>query len=468
MKNIISPSQVEQINIGDFVPYAKNARVHSDKQIAQIAKSIETFGFTLPVLVDGRNEVIAGHGRLMAAKNLGLNSVPAIRLGGLSAAQVKAYRIADNKLAEHSTWDSELLGEELFELHSEGLDFELTDIGFDMTEINMLMGDGEFASSAEDESDATLKDDVVDAPVSKLGDVFLLGKHRLMCGSALDEHDMSVLMDGELAEYVITDPPYNVKIVNNVSKQKTKGAKGKSHGEFVMASGEMSNDEFVGFLTSSFEQIARFTKDGAIAVVFMDWRHVDKTIEAGSSVFTELKNICVWAKNNGGMGSLYRSAHEFSLIFKSGTAKHINNIQLGAYGRFRTNVWNYAGVNSFGAGRDEALDMHPTVKPVGMIADAILDCSNRNGIVLDTFAGSGSTIIAAERTRRIARAMELDPLYVDVCLRRFKRVTGIEPVHEKTGLSFSALEIDRWLAVDDGRMETETVKTSPKLEGTVS
>jgi hypothetical protein len=237
MKNILTPSQIEQINIGNLVPYAKNARVHSDKQVAQIAKSIETFGFTLPVLVDGRNEVIAGHGRLMAAKKLGLKSVPAIRLDGLNAAQVKAYRIADNKLAEHSSWDSELLGAELFELHSEELDFELTVIGFDMTEINMLLGDGEVASSAEDECDAASEDDAFGEPVSKLGDVFLLGKHRLMCGSALDERDMSVLMVGELAEYVITDPPYNVKIVNNVSREKKKGAKGKSHGEFVMASG---------------------------------------------------------------------------------------------------------------------------------------------------------------------------------------------------------------------------------------
>lgn len=444
MKTELCDSKIEQISINDLVPYKRNARIHSDKQVAQIARSIETFGFTLPILVDGKSEVIAGHGRLMAAKQLSLKSVPAIRLEGLSKAQVRAYRIADNKLAENSSWDSDLLGEELFELNSEELDFELTDIGFDMTEINMLLGDGEVTSSTEDELVAASLDDFTGAPVSRLGDVFLLGNHRLMCGSALDEADMSVLMAGELAEYAITDPPYNVKIVNNVSKQKKAGAKGKNHGEFVMASGEMSNDEFVGFLTSSFEQIARFTQDGAIATVFMDWRHVAETIEAGSSAFTELKNICVWAKNNGGMGSLYRSAHEFALIFKSGTAKHINNIQLGAYGRFRTNVWDYAGVNSFGAGRDEALDMHPTVKPVGMLADAILDCSNRGGIVLDPFAGSGSTIIAAERSSRVARAMELDPAYVDVCLKRFKRVTGIEAIHQDSGLSFSALEVDRW------------------------
>ena len=231
-----------------------------------------------------------------------------------------------------------------------------------------------------------------------------------------------------------------------------------------MASGEMSNDEFVGFLASSFDQSARFTKDGAIVTVFMDWRHVSETIEAGSSAFTELKNICVWAKTNGGMGSLYRSAHEFALIFKSGTAKHINNIQLGAYGRFRTNVWNYAGVNSFGAGRDEALDMHPTVKPVGMIADAILDCSNRGDIVLDPFAGSGSTIIAAERSGRMARAMELDPVYVDVCLRRFQRVTGIEPIHQETGLTFDALKLARSQVFEADNHSNRT----PNIEGATS
>ena len=443
MTNFPTPTLIEKIAIADLIPYLNNARVHPDEQVAQVTRSIEIFGFTLPILIDDKNEVIAGHARLLAAKKLGLLYVPVIRLKGLSKAQVKAYRIADNKLAENSTWNNELLGAELLELHCEELDFELTDIGFDMPEINMLMGDHEVGASATDEADAASHQDIPDIPASKPGDIFLLGKHRLMCGSALDKCDMSTLMAGELASYAITDPPYNVKIANNVSRQRKIGEKGKNHGEFVMASGEMSREEFVGFLTTSFEQVAKHTEDGAIVVVFMDWRHVDETIEAGSSAFTELKNICVWAKTNGGMGSLYRSAHEFALIFKSGTAKHINNIQLGAHGRYRTNVWNYAGGNSFGADRDQALDMHPTVKPVGMIADAILDCSNRGDIVLDPFAGSGSTIIAAERSGRMARAMELDPIYVDVCLRRFQRVTGIEPIHQETGLTFDALKLAR-------------------------
>ena len=281
--------------------------------------------------------------------------------------------------------------------------------------------------------------------ISKPGDLFILdGKHRLYCGSALEENSYQILMDSQQARFCFTDPPYNVPIAGNVS-----GLGRKKHGDFAMAAGEMSREQFTAFLANTFRLIAANSVDGAIIDVCMDYKHMIEVITAGEDAFGELKNICVWTKRNGGMGSLYRSAHEFVLIFKSGKGQHVNNVQLGRYGRNRTNVWPYAGVNSFGSNRSAALAMHPTVKPTALVADAILDCSNHKDIVLDPFAGSGTIFIAAHRTRRRAFAIELDPIYVDVCLRRFRRVTGIEPVHQQSGEKLIALEIAR-----DAEMQT--------------
>jgi hypothetical protein len=207
-----------------------------------------------------------------------------------------------------------------------------------------------------------------------------------------------------------------------------------------MAAGEMSEAEFTKFLSTAFRHLAQFSVDGSIHFICMDWRHLLELLRAGRIAYSELKNLCVWTKSNGGMGSFYRAQHELVAVFKSGTAPHINNIELGQNGRNRTNVWQYGGLNSFQAGRDEKLAMHPTVKPVALIADAILDCSRRQSIILDPFAGSGSTIVAAERVGRRAYTMELDPAYVDVTLRRLRKVCGIEAVHNETRRPFAALE----------------------------
>jgi DNA methylase len=244
------------------------------------------------------------------------------------------------------------------------------------------------------------------------------------------------------AQIVFTDPPYNVPISGHVG-----GLGAIQHREFAMASGEMSPAEFTAFLQSVFGHLAAYSVDGAIHFQCMDWRHVSEIMAAGTAAYTDLKNICVWAKNNGGMGSLYRSQHEFVFVFKSGTAPHINNVELGKHGRYRTNVWNYAGVNSFGGDRAD-LTLHPTVKPVAMVADALRDCSHRKGNVLDAFVGSGTTLIAAEKTGRRGYGIEIDPAYCDVTVRRLLAVCGLEAVLEVTGQPFAEVEAERAAATE--------------------
>jgi len=424
--------QIKTAQVSNLRPYANNPRTHSPKQIAQIAESIKTFGFTNPILVDHENGVIAGHGRLEAAKKLGISDVPVICLEDMSKAQKRAYILADNKLAENAGWDRETLAIELQGLLEMDLGFEITTTGFEMGEIDVLIG--ELAGVEADEADLIPDINETAAPVTQLGDLWALGTHRLLCGDALQVKSYERLLDGEKAELVFTDPPYNVKIDGHVS-----GLGKQSHNEFAMASGEMSEAEFTQFLEAVFRNLAHSSMDGAIQYICMDWRHLYELLCAGREAYSEFKNLCVWTKINGGMGSLYRSQHELVAVFKSGSASHINNVDLGRHGRYRTNVWAYAGMNGFQAGRDEALAMHPTVKPVALVEDAILDCSNRGGIVLDAFAGSGTTIIAAERAGRRGYGIELDPHYADVTLMRFRDLTGQEPVHMESGLTFSEL-----------------------------
>ncbi len=432
MNYILDDMRVETKPVSTLHPYTNNARTHSAKQIKQIAESIKVFGFTNPILVDRSGGVIAGHGRLEAAKLLGLVAVPTICLEQMSDAQKRAYIIADNKLAENAGWDREVLAIELQGLLEIDLDFDITTTGFEMGEIDVAIG--ELKCGVSDKADLIPEVDEDALPVAKSGDLWTLGNHRLLCGDALDPESYKQLLGNDKAQLVFTDPPYNVKIDGHVS------GKGKHrHGEFAMASGEMSASEFIGFLALTLQNLACSSTDGSIHYICMDWRHLQALLTAGDLVYSELKNLCVWTKSNGGMGSLYRSQHELVAVFKSGTASHINNVDLGRHGRNRTNVWAYAGMSAFHAGRDDALAMHPTVKPVALVADAILDCSNRNAIVLDPFCGSGTTLLAAEQTGRRGYAIELDPRYVDVTLKRFREVTGIDPVHVRSGLSFSEL-----------------------------
>lgn len=416
---------------------SRNPRTHSAKQIRQIAESIRTFGFTNPVLIDGTGTVIAGHGRLRAAKQLGLELVPTIRLDHLSAEQVRALVIADNKLAELAGWDQDLLALELQGLAELELDFNLEVIGFETPEIDLLIGSA--AKLAEpDSADALPTLDPAAPAVTRPGDRWAVGPHRLLCGNALDKSAYERLLPDHRARVVFVDPPYNVPVEGHVS-----GLGRRRHGEFAMASGEMNEAEFVRFLEEALRHHAAHSADGAIHYVCMDWRHLSQLIDAGRSVYSEFKNLCVWEKTNAGMGSMYRSQHELVAVFKVGTAPHINNIELGRYGRYRTNVWRYAGANSFGPERDDHLAMHPTVKPVRLVADALLDCTRRGDLVLDGFAGSGTTLLAAERTGRIGFGIELDPRYVDVAVRRMAEHAGLEAFHAESGKSFDAIAEER-------------------------
>jgi DNA modification methylase len=430
---------LEQVPIGALKPYAGNARTHSKKQIQQIAKSIARFGFTNPVLVSPDMTIAAGHGRVEAAKTLGITHIPVLRLSNLSPAEIRAYVLADNRIAEKAGWDRDLLAIELQALSELDLDFDIELTGFEIPEIDILIGEKTAsdpnACDGDDEADAIIPPQ---APaITRLGDLWQVGRHRLLCGDALAADQVAQLMDGAHADMIFTDPPYNVRIDGFA------GGKGKDQRrEFAMASGEMSEGEFERFLSTAFQDMSDVLKDGAIAFVCMDWRHMREVQNAASSpgVFSELKNVCVWTKSNGGMGSLYRSQHEFVFVFKKGAGAHLNNVELGKHGRNRTNVWAYAGVNAFGSTRSDELAMHPTVKPVDMIADAIKDVTPRNALVLDTFGGSGSTLIAAHKCGRTARLIELDPLYCDVIIRRWQKLTGQAAVRSSDGARFEECE----------------------------
>jgi DNA modification methylase len=422
-------------------PRSTNPRTHSKKQIIQIANAIRRFGFTNPILVDDANGIVAGHGRIEAAKIVGLDQVPTVRLSAMSEAEIRAYVIADNRLGENAGWDRALLGLELQYLTELEIDFDVTLTGFELPEIDILIGDLSLAANDNDPADAVVE--VASGPaISRPGDVWQIGNHRLICGDSTRLETYQQLLGDARAQVVFTDPPYNVPIIGHVG-----GLGAIQHREFAMASGEMSPAEFTAFLQSVFGHLATYSVDGAIHFQCMDWRHVPEILTAGTAAYSELKNICVWAKNNGGMGSLYRSQHEFVFVFKSGAAPHINNVELGKHGRYRTNVWNYAGVNSFGGDRAD-LNLHPTVKPVAMVADAIRDCSNRKGIVLDAFVGSGTTLIAAEKTGRRGYGVEIDPQYCDVTIRRLRAVCGLDAVLEATGQRFGEVEAERALATN--------------------
>ena len=413
-----------------------NPREHCDKQIQQIANSIRVFGFNVPILIDHERNVIAGHGRLLACKLLGMTEVPAIRLDHMSPHQVRAFMIADNKLTENADWDRQLLAEQFRSLAEAELDFALDVTGFEMGEIDLIIEGAEPAIEGENDQDDELSE-IAGPRVNQADDLWVLGRHRIYCGNALNTSSYSALMAGRRADMVFTDSPYNVKIAGHAS-----GLGTIQHQNFKMACGEMNESEFTDFLAQVFTLLAIHSKEGSLHFLFMDWRHMQELLAAGKQVYTEFKNLCIWTKGCGGMGSLYRSAHELVFVFKNGRDKHRNNVQLGQFGRYRTNVWNYPGVNSFARKTDEGnlLELHPTVKPVALVADAIMDVSARGEIVLDSFLGSGTTIIAAERTGRICYGIELDPQYVDTAIRRWQALTGLNAKHGISGRSFNELE----------------------------
>ncbi len=390
-------------------------------------RSMLRVGFTNPVIVDEHGRILAGHGRVAAARKLGMTEVPTVCLAGLSEAEKRAYALADNRVALDAGWDAELVKSELAYIAELDLEFDLTLTGFETAEIDLAL-DGPV--SPDDPADRL--DGLGGPAVCRPGDLWILDRHRLLCGDALDPASYQQLLGTKRAQLVFTDPPYNVPIDGHAC-----GLGRVRHADFAMASGEMSAEAFIAFLRQALTLHVAHSCDGALHYVCMDWRHMAELLAAGSGLYSELKNLCVWTKDNGGMGSLYRSQHELVFVHKLGTGPHINNVELGRFGRNRSNVWSYPGVGSLNGGRRDELALHPTVKPIALVADVILDASRRGGIILDGFAGSGTTILAAERTGRCGCGIELEPAYVDVAIRRWQQMTGGVARHAATGHRFN-------------------------------
>ncbi|UYW33134.1 site-specific DNA-methyltransferase [Methylorubrum extorquens] len=449
--NTFLAETIELVRSDSLTAYTRDLRQHSDKQVAQIAASLRAFGFLVPLIAAADNTIVAGHGRWLAAKHLGLPRLPVIRVEHLSSERLRAFRLADNRLAESAGWNREALAMELSELTELDLDFELELTGFEIAEIDLIL-DPPNDKAATDPADACPP--LAAGPaVTQAGDLWQLGPHRLLCGSALEADSYVMLLQGESVRMVFSDPPYNVPVSGHVC-----GSGKVQHREFAMASGEMSEAEFVAFLDQAMAHLRDRLVPGGLMYLAMDHRHVFELSTAARQTGLEQINICVWNKTNAGMGSFYRSKHELIFVLRKPGAAHLNTVELGRHGRYRTNVWDYAGVNTFGRHRMQELSSHPTVKPVALVIDAIKDCTRRGERVLDAFCGSGTTLIAAERAGRIGYGIELDPLYVDVAVRRWQSLTGRAAVHAITGVSFAerAASLDQ----DEGRLAAVSTAAS--------
>lgn len=418
--------EIRQVPIDSLIEYARNPR-KNDEVVDKMVACIKEFGFRIPIVAKSDGTVVDGHLRLKAGRKLGLKEVPVVLADDLTETQIKAFRLVANQSANWAEWDEDLLKLELEDLENEGFDVDL--IGFD-NELSVL--DKEDEEIKEDDFDTSTIDD--NQPiVTKPGDLWILGEHRLLCGDATNIEDVKRLMDNQLADMVFTDPPYNVKINSIANFGQT------HHDEFVMASGEMSEQEFIDFLTSVFSNLVTASKDGSIHYVCMDWKHIYEIVSAARTNYAKIKQLCVWNKGFGGMGAFYRNQHELIFVLKNGTAKHTNNFELGQFGRNRTNVWDYPGMSTGTSENIELRKLHPTVKPLRLVVDAILDCSNHGEIILDLFGGSGTTLIACEETNRKCFMMELDPKYCDVIIRRWQTMTNQTAVLEASGKSFSEI-----------------------------
>ena len=421
---------IEQIEIDLLKGYGRKLRKRSDKGRDALLASVRSFGIVLPVLIDAQNGIIGGEGIVEAARAAGYTQVPVVRIEHLDEGAARLLRITLNKVGEDPEWDQHELAAEFSELLEMDLELDCNVTGFDTVAIDHLL----FPSAAAENDDDELPCPVATfgMAVSRTGDIWLMGAHRVGCGSSLEDAALKPLMLDELARMVLTDHPFNVKIGGHVS-----GLGKHQHREFAFASGEMSEAQFVAFLRQSMVALSARCIDGGLLYMYMDWRHMWEMTTAIREAELSLINMAVWVKLAGGMGSFLRSQHELCFIAKKGSAPFLNNVQLGRFGRNRTNCWMYPGMNSFGAGRDDLLAMHPTCKNVSMLSDAIRDTSDRGDIVLDGFLGSGSTLIAAERTGRRCFGMELDPLYVDTIVQRWEKATGKSATLESTGETFA-------------------------------
>jgi DNA modification methylase len=411
---IQSKLQIEYRPTGALKASSAELRRYQKRHQEHLLQALQKYSFVLPVVVDKDDQVIHGSRLLLAAEELGISEVPTVKLDHLSKEEARVLRISLHKLEELSSWDEVVLKSELNFLVEYDVDL-VTHTAFSTAELDALL----YAPAKEVCGDPDEELPAIEQQaVSRAGDVWeFIGDHRLGCLDALEEASYRKLLGEELAGLIICDPPYNVKIRGNVSNR-------KDAREFAMASGEMSRSEFETFLRTSFELSARFAREGALSYEFIDWRHLGEMLAAGEAIYSRLLNVCMWAKTNGGQGSFYRSAHEFCFVWKIGEAPHINNIELGRNGRNRTNVWSYPGTNVPRSRLQREDEKHVTPKNVAMVQDAILDASHRGDIVLDAFAGSGTTLVAAHRAKRRGFGLEIDPLYADLIVRRMERITG--------------------------------------------
>jgi DNA modification methylase len=426
MRNDVLPSlALVDIRVDDLRRSSRRIRKADPAHIREVAASISALGFCAPVLIGRANEVLDGDIRVEAAKFLGLAAVPCVRIDHLTETEQKLLRLAVNRLAEKGKWDLDELKIEFEELILEEVPIEIS--GFTLDEIDQIM----ISDGAEAVEQGPLGPDEGAVAIARIGDVFQLGPHRLVCGDATDPTVLRLLMDGDSTRLVLTDEPYNVPIAGHVT--------GGAYREFAMASGEMTTEQFLAFNIAWIEAAAGYLCDGGVFGTFIDWRGQPTVHAAATKLGLEPLNLVVWAKTNAGMGSLYRSQHELLPLFKKGNAPHVNNIDLGKRGRWRSNVWTYPGASSLGSDARRGLQDHPTVKPAAMLEDALLDLTNRGDIVIDPFLGSGSTLIAANKTGRVCRGIELDPLYVDVIIRRYEAATANHAILVETGETFERL-----------------------------
>lgn len=427
--------EIQHLDPSSLNDYERQLRIPNKNQIEKSKRFLEEYSFALPAVINKNKTIIIGGHLVEAARQLKWSTIPCVQLEHMSDESIRMLRVAYDRLAEDADWNKQSLLHEFQELQLLLPHLDLTLSMFEIEEIELILD----LDSADEDDALDVVPEIDDGPLTtQEGDLWIMGQHKLLCGDSLKDGSYQKLMDGDKAQMVFADAPYNVKIDGNVGN---KGA--IKHAEFAMASGEMSDDGFTDFLTTTHKHLAAYSIDGAIIYSCMDWRHITHITTAATNAKLTMINMCVWVKDNGGMGSLYRSQHELVFVFKNGDAKHINNVQLGANGRNRTNVWKYPGVNSFGGGRMDELKMHPTVKPTAMVVDAIKDCSNRGSIILDPFGGSGTTLIAADQCDRQARLIELSPHYCDVTVRRWQELTGKDAVHAETGKKFNETQAEK-------------------------
>ena len=424
--------QSEYISIDQLTPMPGAPRKHPKSQIQSLIKSFEAFGQVLPILIDGECRIISGHAQWEAAKRLGMTEVMVIRVEHLDEVRTKALILALNRLGDLSKWDDEALNTILLDLHAMDLEFDIEATGFNGIEIELRIED--LGGGLDDVNQIVVGDGPA---ITQLGDVWQLGTHRLICGNALEQASWAMLMDDERATIIVTDPPFNCPIDGHVS-----GLGQHKHRDFAMAVGEMTSSEFTAFLQSAMALAHQWSDPGSVHYWCMDWRNVVEIGSAGNAVYERFLNMAVWAKNRPGMGSFYRSQHELIFVFARDGAPSRNNVQLGRFGRSRSNVWHYPSAASLARTAEEGnpLAMHPTVKPLALICDMLLDASVKGDIVADPFGGSGTTLIAAEKLGRTARLIELDPAYCDTIIRRWQRWTGEAAVRASDAAAFADLE----------------------------